>query len=615
MCNASQIRKLRIIAYVVILALGIAQAWATRHIIFSDGISYLEIASAYLRGDWANAINSYWSPFYSWLIAATLWLLRPGPYWQASVLHIVNFIAYAAALVALDLLIGEILRAMQVDVSGPNKPLSPCTIYVAAYTAFPVAALGIIGYNSPDTISVALMLLLSALILKVRHIAGFPMMFVLIGVTCGVYYLARTGFAPLVPLCILAVLIPLRHSNRSLLKPAAVMTLAVLATCAPFVLAISHKQHHFTIGEAGKLTYGWEASGAIRFTHWQGEPHDIGVPTHPTKKISTHPDAYVFDGPVGGTYPPWFDPTYWYDGIKPKLKPALQLRVFSIGALLVIRLLLASPITIPCIILIAHMGLLIWLRKLWSFWPMLLPTIAGLLLYCLVYVEKRYIASNLIVIWLAVLASIRIRGENWQNWANRLTQTLCLVFFAYFLYSRAYPPVAGSLWDLTHLREHDKNLNYMFAERLKNLGLQAGDKVAFIGIGTNADWARLDDVRIVGEIPIVWQRPQKLLDNYLIENSEQVRAFWKADATVRKHILEEFRGAGAVMVVTDGLYNKNFPPEWKPVLTPIEIGKPRFKDDIDYERRQNCRYVWLVSPHTQPSTSAGANRRSDGKRS
>ncbi|EKQ52020.1 MAG: hypothetical protein B655_2030 [Methanobacterium sp. Maddingley MBC34] len=34
----------------------------------ADGMSYIAIAENYLKGDWTNAINGYWSPLYSWLM-------------------------------------------------------------------------------------------------------------------------------------------------------------------------------------------------------------------------------------------------------------------------------------------------------------------------------------------------------------------------------------------------------------------------------------------------------------------------------------------------------------------------------------------------------------------
>jgi hypothetical protein len=43
-----------------------------RYCINPDGISYISIAQKYLRGDFADAINGYWGPLYSWLLTPLL---------------------------------------------------------------------------------------------------------------------------------------------------------------------------------------------------------------------------------------------------------------------------------------------------------------------------------------------------------------------------------------------------------------------------------------------------------------------------------------------------------------------------------------------------------------
>ena len=41
----------------VILVLGLLQAWAGRHSMQSDGISYLDMGDAIVRGDWRMATS------------------------------------------------------------------------------------------------------------------------------------------------------------------------------------------------------------------------------------------------------------------------------------------------------------------------------------------------------------------------------------------------------------------------------------------------------------------------------------------------------------------------------------------------------------------------------
>src|SRR5215469_9783557 len=76
-------------AWAVLILCALAQTWWIRHIIFSDGISYIDIATNYARGDWHKALNEYWSPLLSWLLAAIFKLFYPLPYWQVAMLHVI----------------------------------------------------------------------------------------------------------------------------------------------------------------------------------------------------------------------------------------------------------------------------------------------------------------------------------------------------------------------------------------------------------------------------------------------------------------------------------------------------------------------------------------------
>lgn len=68
----------------VALVFAFLQAWAYRFYIEPDGVNYLDIARAYLRRDWTNALNAYWSPLYSWLLALIQRVFHPSPYWEST---------------------------------------------------------------------------------------------------------------------------------------------------------------------------------------------------------------------------------------------------------------------------------------------------------------------------------------------------------------------------------------------------------------------------------------------------------------------------------------------------------------------------------------------------
>jgi hypothetical protein len=70
--------RLKTFFRVLAIALGSAETISARNSIGPDSRSYLEIAHAYLRHDWAMAVNAYWSPLYSWLEAAVLAVTHPS---------------------------------------------------------------------------------------------------------------------------------------------------------------------------------------------------------------------------------------------------------------------------------------------------------------------------------------------------------------------------------------------------------------------------------------------------------------------------------------------------------------------------------------------------------
>src|ERR1017187_4798089 len=51
----------------------------SRHTMDSDGIAYVDIALACMKGNWHALINRYWSPGYPALLALWLFVFRPVP--------------------------------------------------------------------------------------------------------------------------------------------------------------------------------------------------------------------------------------------------------------------------------------------------------------------------------------------------------------------------------------------------------------------------------------------------------------------------------------------------------------------------------------------------------
>lgn len=586
---------LRIVCFTIALLLGIAQTWSVRHDIFSDGISYLEIASRYAHGDWANAVNPYWSPFYSWLIAIVLLVLRPTPYWQASTLHVVNFFGYLGSLIGFEFLLREIIFLRGVPSSASEGQLRPSILYLGGYSTMVFGGLALIhiGYCSPDLVAMALFLWLMATLVRIQRTGGSTFQYAAVGILCGLSFLARTAFAPSIALCFAIMLFFVWKHGRPLVPAALTAVCLTGILTLPFLIAISRKAGELTIGESGKLNYGWEIDGAPRFAHWQGEPGDIGHPVHPTTLLVPHPTTYAFVGPVPGTYAPWYDPSYWYQGIHPKLKLRKQLRVLFVNLTVAVNLMIRSPFFLPACVLILLAGVRRWWPRFLLYWPILAPALAGVLLYCLVYVEKRYLAAYFIVIWTALLASVPLTKRWLRAIAGSIVVLSCLVFLAIFVGRRMTPLLMDAASDLVHHHERYWNVNYLLAEQFRRIGLQPGDKIAYIGPAVDADWARIDGVRIVAEIPLIYERKDELFDNLLVKNASEIRVFWDSSQATRDRVLQAFRNAGAKMVVTDGYFCGKCGGNWTRVL-PYNDPHVYETPPPDVPTQLNTRYMWLV---------------------
>ena len=59
--------------------------------ISGDELAYIDIARAYAAGNWENAINGYWSPFYSWLIMPFL-IDKSSPIYAVYVSKIISIL-------------------------------------------------------------------------------------------------------------------------------------------------------------------------------------------------------------------------------------------------------------------------------------------------------------------------------------------------------------------------------------------------------------------------------------------------------------------------------------------------------------------------------------------
>ncbi len=304
---------LRFSGFAVIAAVGALRMWVGRYSMNPDGMCYLDLGDAFFHRKWFDAVNGYWSPLYSWLLGAALFVARPSRWWEFSVAHAVNFLIYLAAFFCFEFF----LRSLREDLRGEagynntsNWILSEQSFFAIGYALFLWSSLELITIwdFSPDLCVAAFVYLIAGLLLRIRRRSSFRL-FVVFGVVLGLAYLTKAVMFPLGFAFILIGLFCVPRPKR--LGYVLLVTSCFLAVSAPWLVALSRAKGRFTFGDSGRLNYSALVSPGGRIINWQGAPPGSGIPVHATRQLVKNPPVYEFATPVGGTYPPSFDPSYW----------------------------------------------------------------------------------------------------------------------------------------------------------------------------------------------------------------------------------------------------------------------------------------------------------------
>jgi len=158
---------------------------------------------------------------------------------------------------------------------------------------------------------------------------------------------------------------------------------------------------------------------------------------------------------------------------------------------------------------------------------LLLP-LAALIMFSLVHLEPRFFGGFVTVAGLELLAAVHIPQERASPLAAVIVAP-CLLVLAIQL-SLA---MAREIF-LMPQQEEWAARNELVASRLRAVGVHADDRIALVGDGFTAYWARLARARIVAEV-----------------TARHAHDFWAADAAVQQQVLREFQKIGAKVVVAD----------------------------------------------------------------
>jgi hypothetical protein len=509
------------------VVLGLLHTWSGRYSMNLDGISYLDLGDSFFHRDWANALNAWWSPLYAWTLGVAVNAIAPSPRWEFPLVHLVNFFIFLLALGAFRFFLHRLLRwchesrAFELEVSA----LPDWSLILLGYAVFLWTTLEVVSiYDvSPDLAVLGCVCLLAGALLSIDlmdndqspDVDQSPSLwrFVFLGLVLGLGYWIKTILLPLGVVALICAFLwngnwnrkekeneKEKHSSQNWRRGLLTAALIFLCTAAPLVLLLSREKGRFTIGETGRLNYARYVFPQMPWTNWQGEIPGGGIPAHPTREILKDPPVFEFDGPVAGTYPPWTDPSYWNEGIRPHFRLRPQLEIFASTVPSEIRVLLREqPGLIAGVIVLVLLSGRPWWAGMRRLWPLVAICVIGMAIYLPLVENDRYLAGYVLVLFLVVLAAVRLRSAD-----QRVASYVAIAVFV---------TMAIGLIDLTvryathHLINPGAGPNSTIedtvaAEQLAHWGARSGDKVAVISDGTGIYWARLAKLRIIAEVNV-----------------------------------------------------------------------------------------------------------------
>jgi hypothetical protein len=452
------------------VAAALVDLWGNRYNLNPDGISYIEMARNAVAGGPHALINGLWSPGYPSLLMSVVQLTGRNPANDVPSLHLVNFVLYVMSLGLFVRLLAGVSPEPNDDGVSPGRHGVP--LGAMAFAMIVLQSIGM-GLLTPDA-GVLFCILASAVCCIELESSAHPWHLpVILGVVLGAGYWMKGVLLPL-NLLLLAglMLVPPRihRARRKIALAAAVFAMTVL----PLFVMVSLKVGRPSPGEVGRLNYAWQTSDVTPYVGWVGDASGRnGVPSHPPRVLQAHPQTLEFAAPVQGTYPLWYDPAYWYAGLRVHVDLHAQWRLLKRG------------VADVAVILGDQWILLVVVVALWlatdarvaprgaSRMPLVLGawSTAATLLYALIHVEARYLAGFLVLgtflAWTALTRRRRRRGFQLVMTASVAAMTAS---------------VGLHLWQNTGGFDRDYRPDYLVAaDTMRALGLAPGSRVAAVG--------------------------------------------------------------------------------------------------------------------------------------
>jgi hypothetical protein len=515
-----------------------------------DAISYMDIGDLMRSHQWAGIINGYWNPLYPAALAIGNIVFHPTRYNELHAYYMVNFAIFLLEMLAVvaftDALI-QLRELRETSTAGRNPLPFLLDRYTLRYLGIAILVISSqrelsMGKVRPDALLLAFLLFALAALLK--HLATNQLRYAaLMGLALGLAYLAKSFAFVFTFLCILA-LIAFRYfwQRQSIARIAAAAVLVFVCfsiVAGPYIAALSHQKGRFDFGDSGNLNYVWFVAGTEKMHLQQNQTALFGSADvhlkHPEKQLLDNPPVFSYKELPYGTYPDWFDTSFFNERIKAHMNPRLQIIVIRQCIMRILRYMCNHPEAYALLAVLLLLGARLhptWRPTANAFWlvPFLLG-IATLCIYGIVNVEDRYLSAAFLALLLPLFAAMRNAPapENpaVQSIATRTAASAAIALLALLAVAESARIVGELRRNLVFAQSPTGWYNHDIfpaAHALNDLGVGPGDTVACIGtIACLYDhyWARVAGVRILTEI----YEPNPPLYPYLAATPNREQAY------------------------------------------------------------------------------------------
>jgi 4-amino-4-deoxy-L-arabinose transferase-like glycosyltransferase len=511
--NHSTIRRIVLIYPLLLILCGIGYAKYDSYKIDGDAVAFMDIADAIHSHEFALAVNGYWNPAYAAALAVGEAIAHPTRWNELQTFYWVNFWIFVGCVLACVYFVRSLLLVRERCTSGAP------TLPALSSNALLLASLALLFYSFQRELSIGAVRSDSLLLLCFFFAASFLLRlqsggrfvyYPLLGLALGIAYLTKS-FAFLPSGILLFALFVFALTRKSpqrgrILAGALVAGFVFAAVAGPYIVAISKQRGRPTTGESARLNYSFFIDNTARWHEWHSG--DLGHATanfkHHEQLIVDSPPVYSFALHPIGTYPLWFDPSYWADTIQPRFYLKGHLLRLARNCVVLVRFIVGHLESVVLLGVLLLAGCFVAKQRA-SWLPLLPVPLWGLLMLCIYFpidIQDRYLTAALLFIVIPVLAMLR---RSASGYAGEIATAVAVLL--------AFLTIADAASDLGQRRRMLSVTGYPrgaysteiypAAKGLADLGIAPGASVACFGeqaCYVDQYWARIAGTQILTEI-------------------------------------------------------------------------------------------------------------------